>query len=74
MEQQNGFGSLWNWKRQVVNLLKQISIKKIFFCRIGEIVIQRLNWQKIVTFPSPGEDVKVRGLSWQYDETIIAVG
>ncbi|XP_065362715.1 anaphase-promoting complex subunit 4 [Calliphora vicina] len=40
----------------------------------GEIVIQRLNWQKIVTFPSPGEDVKVRGLSWQYDETIIAVG
>ncbi|XP_046802677.1 anaphase-promoting complex subunit 4 [Lucilia cuprina] len=40
----------------------------------GEIVIQRLNWQKIVTFPSPGEGVKVRSLSWQYDETIIAVG
>ncbi|KAM7350465.1 anaphase-promoting complex subunit 4 [Cochliomyia hominivorax] len=40
----------------------------------GEIVIQRLNWQKIVTFPPPAEDVKVRGLSWQYDETIIAVG
>ncbi|XP_061401695.1 anaphase-promoting complex subunit 4 [Musca vetustissima] len=40
----------------------------------GEVVIQRLNWQKIVTFPSPGEDIKVKGLSWQHDETVVAVG
>ncbi|XP_075155893.1 anaphase-promoting complex subunit 4 [Haematobia irritans] len=40
----------------------------------GEVIIQRLNWQKIVTFPSPGEDIKVSGLSWQHDETIVAVG
>lgn len=44
------------------------------FIRTGEIVIQRLNWQKIITFPSLGEDVEVRDLSWHYDETIIAVG
>lgn len=44
------------------------------FFKSGEVVIQRLNWQKIVTFPSPGENVKVRGLSWQHDETIVAVG
>jgi len=41
---------------------------------IGEVVIQRLNWQKIVTFPTPGEDVRVRSLSWQMDETLLAVG
>ncbi|XP_043659113.1 anaphase-promoting complex subunit 4 isoform X1 [Drosophila teissieri] len=40
----------------------------------GEVVIQRLNWQKIVTFPTPGEDVRVRSLSWQMDETLLAVG
>ncbi|XP_005191552.1 anaphase-promoting complex subunit 4-like [Musca domestica] len=40
----------------------------------GEVIIQRLNWQKIVTFPSPGDDIKVKGLSWQHDETIVAVG
>uniref|UniRef100_A0A1B0AFH1 Anaphase-promoting complex subunit 4 n=1 Tax=Glossina pallidipes TaxID=7398 RepID=A0A1B0AFH1_GLOPL len=40
----------------------------------GEVTVQRLNWQKIVIFPPPGEDVKVRSLSWQHDETIIAVG
>uniref|UniRef100_A0A1I8P3B4 Anaphase-promoting complex subunit 4 n=1 Tax=Stomoxys calcitrans TaxID=35570 RepID=A0A1I8P3B4_STOCA len=40
----------------------------------GEVVVQRLNWQKIVTFPPPADDVKVRGLSWQHDETIVAVG
>lgn len=44
------------------------------FFRIGEVIIQRLNWQKIFTFPSPSEDVKVRSLSWQHDETLIAVG
>jgi len=38
------------------------------------VVIQRLNWQKIVTFPTPGEDVRVRSLSWQMDETLLAVG
>lgn len=37
-------------------------------------IIQRLNWQKIVTFPTPGEDVRVRSLSWQMDETLLAVG
>ncbi|XP_034481115.1 anaphase-promoting complex subunit 4 isoform X1 [Drosophila innubila] len=40
----------------------------------GEVIIQRLNWQKIVTFPTPGEDVRVRSLSWQMDETLLAVG
>uniref|UniRef100_A0A1A9WHR9 Anaphase-promoting complex subunit 4 n=1 Tax=Glossina brevipalpis TaxID=37001 RepID=A0A1A9WHR9_9MUSC len=40
----------------------------------GEVTVQRLNWQKIVVFPPPGEDVKVRSLSWQHDEAIIAVG
>lgn len=48
----------------------------IFHCPpfVGEVIIQRLNWQKIVTFPSPGDDIKVKGLSWQHDETIVAVG
>ncbi|XP_037937267.1 anaphase-promoting complex subunit 4 [Teleopsis dalmanni] len=40
----------------------------------GEVIIQRLNWQKIVTFPSPGENIFVRSLGWQLDETIVAVG
>uniref|UniRef100_A0A1A9VNC3 Anaphase-promoting complex subunit 4 n=1 Tax=Glossina austeni TaxID=7395 RepID=A0A1A9VNC3_GLOAU len=43
-------------------------------CENSEVTVQRLNWQKIVIFPPPGEDVKVRSLSWQHDETIIAVG
>lgn len=46
----------------------------LMFFRIGEVIIQRLNWQKIFTFPPPSEDVKVRSLSWQHDETLIAVG
>nr|XP_014097540.1 anaphase-promoting complex subunit 4 [Bactrocera oleae] len=40
----------------------------------GEVIIQRLSWQKIVTFPSLGEDVAVRSLGWQLDETVLAVG
>lgn len=40
----------------------------------GEVIIQRLNWQKIVTFPSLGEDIAVRSLGWQLDETVLAVG
>lgn len=46
----------------------------VYICIAGEVVIQRLNWQKIVTFPTPGEDVRVRSLSWQMDETLLAVG
>ncbi|XP_053949584.1 anaphase-promoting complex subunit 4 [Anastrepha ludens] len=40
----------------------------------GEVIIQRLNWQKIVTFPSQGEDIAVRSLGWQLDETVLAAG
>ncbi|XP_036345474.1 anaphase-promoting complex subunit 4-like [Rhagoletis pomonella] len=40
----------------------------------GEVIIQRLNWQKIVTFPSLGEDIAVRSLGWQLDETVLAAG
>ncbi|XP_055914863.1 anaphase-promoting complex subunit 4 [Eupeodes corollae] len=40
----------------------------------GEVIIHRLNWQKIVTFSAPTDNAKVRALSWQPDETMIAVG
>lgn len=40
----------------------------------GEVIIHRLNWQKIVTFPAPSDNSKVRALTWQPDETMIAVG
>ncbi|XP_055844075.1 anaphase-promoting complex subunit 4 [Episyrphus balteatus] len=40
----------------------------------GEVIIHRLNWQKIVTFPAPADNSKVRALTWQPDETMIAVG
>lgn len=40
----------------------------------GEVIIQRLNWQKVCTFPSPGENIKIRALSWQPNEAVIAVG
>ncbi|XP_017144901.1 anaphase-promoting complex subunit 4-like [Drosophila miranda] len=40
----------------------------------GEVVVQRLNWKKVATFPTPVEGVKVRSLSWQLDDSVLAVG
>lgn len=40
----------------------------------GEIIIQRLNWQKVVIFPPPVEGVKVKALAWQPGEAVIAAG
>ncbi|XP_055371135.1 anaphase-promoting complex subunit 4 isoform X2 [Condylostylus longicornis] len=39
----------------------------------AEVIIQRLNWQKICTFLPSIENVNVKAISWQPDETIIAV-
>lgn len=41
---------------------------------LGEIVIQRLNWQKVFTLPAPEENVQVRSISWQQNATVLAVG
>lgn len=33
-----------------------------------------MNFQRIVTFPAPSDGVKVRTLSWQLNETMLAAG
>lgn len=46
----------------------------IFNTQTGEVIVQRLNWQKILSHPPPNDGIKVRGIDWQPDEKIISVG
>lgn len=50
-----------------------------FLLRTGEVIIHRLNFQRIWTHPPPtgpnGKDgIKVRGIDFRPDEKIIAIG
>lgn len=40
----------------------------------GEVIVQRMNFQKIWTHPPPIDTAHVRGIDWRPDEKIIAVG
>ncbi|KAG4075627.1 hypothetical protein HA402_003452 [Bradysia odoriphaga] len=40
----------------------------------GEVIIRRLNFQRIWTHPPPRDGVKVRGIDFRPDEKIIAIG
>lgn len=40
----------------------------------GSIIVQRLNWQRICTFPPPVDSQKVACMSWRPDEKLLAVG
>ncbi|BFF92523.1 anaphase-promoting complex subunit 4-like [Drosophila madeirensis] len=39
----------------------------------GEVILQRLNWQKIASFPPPVKIARVRSLCWQLDDSLLAV-
>ena len=41
---------------------------------LGEVMIQRLKWQKVWTLPPPEEGLLVRSIAWRSDEKIIAIG
>ncbi|KAJ6640094.1 Anaphase-promoting complex subunit 4 [Pseudolycoriella hygida] len=40
----------------------------------GEVIIRRLNFQRIWTHPPPKDGIKVRGIDFRPDEKIIAIG
>lgn len=45
-----------------------------FFSRLGEVIVQRLNWQNLWTQEPPSDGAQVRGLDWRPDERILAIG
>lgn len=50
----------------------QLFINSVF--GLGEVIVHRLNLQKIWTHPPATEDIRVRALDWCPDEKIVAVG
>lgn len=40
----------------------------------GDVMIQRLKWQKVWVLSAPEENLLVRAISWRADEKILSVG